>query len=1564
MKLILKLSAILLFISSSFAQNISNEGWTTITPNSTTKIVYVSSTSGNDATAEIYQASSSIIGVDPFLPSASVKAFKTVEAVKKKVKSGEATWVLFKRGDVFTEKLFRISGKSKENPFVYASYGPKKEMPLFHINKSIAFSNNGRTLKHVYLIGLSFYAPIHNPNDPAFAGFKEFGPKGLNLLCTSGNCEVRDVLIEGCIFRFFSGSSIQAQKEGVVENIRLRRNIILDTYANKGHSQGLYSASVDGFLLEENIFDHNGWYQQSMTYNDQKDGQATIFNHNTYFGNTKNVIFRENSFYRSSSIGTKWTANEGIASSSGIEITNNLYHDFEVGISLGGNVTKEPYRFKDIIVRGNVLNSAGLSRPTNRTLGWNISIHDWDNGVCEDNYIVHQNSDKVDNGNGIMITGENRNLTIKNNKLYNLKNTRYIYFHKTYDIKSTVFEGNELFTIDNKSKHVEIRGAFPSSEFQLENNKYIGGNTSFSVNRKKLTLNEWENIASEDISNSTKAIDYKDPTRSLEKYVKEVLRLSSLDDFYVNLRKQNIFNWREEYTARAINKWIKAGYENKSTSPVVDAEAPTAPENLVASEVTATSLRLVWEKSSDNIGVTGYQLINVDTNLPVSTSLITNENYLVSDLKEGVTYNFAIKAVDAIGNESVLSDIITVTTNSKPVAAIKANVQTGTVPLVISFNGEDSSDPDSGDTISKYEWNFGDGSAISSESKPTHTFTKTGEYQVTLKVKDSRGAYSEVVTMSVKVEEDAKEENPSASTVYQGEDRTSQGGTRNRSDISGFTGTAFVDFGGKDSYIEWDNVVVSEDKKVNFIFRYANGSSENRSCELFIDDVSYGVLDFSTVASGDWKKWGVNEKTITLNQGVYKVKLVVSSDNGGPNFDKMEVLLASDEEEEEEEEEEEDTTEGGSTGGDNGSGSGSGSENGDGDGEGDNNSSDPKEADHKILLDTELASCESEDPDVPVDGKSLRPIGINISGIADYSTEFSFTDAFKQSRKWIPFNADGTGGWTSNIEVPLNEKGFPSQIPYDNGVDTPQKLRTLLLWSLPENTFPEGNFRLIVKGKGKIRLSGGARGEYETPIDTEVYANDGVILQIESSDVNNPISDIKFILPEYTKNYKTKTFTNEFVSFLADFQTIRFMDWLKTNNSNVAKWSDRNRKNNYTQSLKNGVAWEYVIELSNLLKKDLWINIPHKADDDYIKQLAILLEKEVNPNLKIYLEYSNEIWNAGFKQHREAAALGEALGYSGRTWEKAAKYNAKRCADIFRIFEENFSNDSRFVKIVSSQAANSGLSGRILEFFNDPVYNPTKVTADALSIAPYFAGTSISKHIMENNLLETITIPEIVDLMEESLPKADKWMMNNSKVADKFGLDLLAYEGGQHLVAIGKDVNNSLLTEKLNEANRHPDLKQVYCQYFDNWYKNYGGLFMHFASHNKYTKHGSWGVKEHFKDVNNPKYLALKECVFNEEHIASKVTTSNEVLKNDLKNSFIIWPNPTNGGTIHLQLKESIEEEVTIAVYGMSGNLVFTETKSNLEKLYAINLKGLFRGVYVIKVVSAKQSLESRLIIK
>ncbi len=70
----------------------------------------------------------------------------------------------------------------------------------------------------------------------------------------------------------------------------------------------------------------------------------------------------------------------------------------------------------------------------------------------------------------------------------------------------------------------------------------------------------------------------------------------------------------------------------------------------------------------------------------------------------------------------------------------------------------------------------------------------------------------------------------------------------------------------------------------------------------------------------------------------------------------------------------------------------------------------------------------------------------------------------------------------------------------------------------------------------------------------------------------------------------------------------------------------------YTQSADRGIAIEYAIDLANTLKTDAWFCMPHKASDEYIREFAKMVKERLDPSLKSYVEYSNEIWNWSFGQ--------------------------------------------------------------------------------------------------------------------------------------------------------------------------------------------------------------------------------------------------------------------------------------------------------------------------------------------
>ncbi|MCD1258346.1 fibronectin type III domain-containing protein [Paenibacillus athensensis] len=96
------------------------------------------------------------------------------------------------------------------------------------------------------------------------------------------------------------------------------------------------------------------------------------------------------------------------------------------------------------------------------------------------------------------------------------------------------------------------------------------------------------------------------------------------------------------------------------TTNAGDTQAPTAPTGLAAPSKTSTSVNLSWTASTDNVGVTGYDVYSGST-VVASTTGATSAT--VSGLSANTSYTFTVKAKDAAGNVSAASSALSVTTN-------------------------------------------------------------------------------------------------------------------------------------------------------------------------------------------------------------------------------------------------------------------------------------------------------------------------------------------------------------------------------------------------------------------------------------------------------------------------------------------------------------------------------------------------------------------------------------------------------------------------------------------------------------------------------------------------------------------------------------------------------------------------------------------------------------------------------------------------------------------------------------------------------------------------------------
>ncbi|MEW7278042.1 fibronectin type III domain-containing protein [Aquimarina sp. 2201CG1-2-11] len=107
----------------------------------------------------------------------------------------------------------------------------------------------------------------------------------------------------------------------------------------------------------------------------------------------------------------------------------------------------------------------------------------------------------------------------------------------------------------------------------------------------------------------------------------------------------------------------ESGFSNTATASTLpedttDTEAPTVPTELMASNETQTTIDLNWNASTDNVGVTGYEIYQGDT----MVTTVAGTRYQVMGLTPGTEYSFRVVAMDAAGNKSGFSNTATAST--------------------------------------------------------------------------------------------------------------------------------------------------------------------------------------------------------------------------------------------------------------------------------------------------------------------------------------------------------------------------------------------------------------------------------------------------------------------------------------------------------------------------------------------------------------------------------------------------------------------------------------------------------------------------------------------------------------------------------------------------------------------------------------------------------------------------------------------------------------------------------------------------------------------------------------
>ena len=119
------------------------------------------------------------------------------------------------------------------------------------------------------------------------------------------------------------------------------------------------------------------------------------------------------------------------------------------------------------------------------------------------------------------------------------------------------------------------------------------------------------------------------------------------------------------------------------TGGIADTQAPSVPSGLTATAVTAITVALSWNASTDNVGVAGYTVYRAGASVGTSSTTTFTD----SGLAGSTTYTYTVDAFDAAGNHSAQSAAITVTTAVQPVTFVQgASKSTGSRHTSITFN--------------------------------------------------------------------------------------------------------------------------------------------------------------------------------------------------------------------------------------------------------------------------------------------------------------------------------------------------------------------------------------------------------------------------------------------------------------------------------------------------------------------------------------------------------------------------------------------------------------------------------------------------------------------------------------------------------------------------------------------------------------------------------------------------------------------------------------------------------------------------------------------------------------
>ncbi len=179
----------------------------------------------------------------------------------------------------------------------------------------------------------------------------------------------------------------------------------------------------------------------------------------------------------------------------------------------------------------------------------------------------------------------------------------------------------------------------------------------------KAQLPEWFSAVQDAIQNSRPRMQFWADTetfisdyepRSIRSIVNDMCAVEPYVSIYLS------FSFNHYMSPQQVNPLYYETYLDYLATGKVERVPPTPPADLTSVALDSQSIRLRWVASTDNVGVVGYDIFRAGRHVGSQRNGTTA--FLDGQLEPGTTYTYQVRAFDAAGNLSAMSNTATATT--------------------------------------------------------------------------------------------------------------------------------------------------------------------------------------------------------------------------------------------------------------------------------------------------------------------------------------------------------------------------------------------------------------------------------------------------------------------------------------------------------------------------------------------------------------------------------------------------------------------------------------------------------------------------------------------------------------------------------------------------------------------------------------------------------------------------------------------------------------------------------------------------------------------------------------